>query len=219
MWIKICANTSLEDALTAAEAGADAVGFVFASDSPRHIGPQQVREIVAKLPPETGKVGVFVNAPAAEIRSTVKFAGLTAVQVYGDEGNEVAAPLLADPDRPRIFRALSMKSVFSAAGGAAFLREKAPAYDAVLVDSGSATRGGGTGLTFDWTRAQPFIAALRMKYKVVIAGGLTPENVARAVDLFKPWGVDVTSGVEIAPGKKDYARLRAFIQAVRGKES
>lgn len=217
-WIKICANTNLEDALAAVKAGADAVGFVFA-ESPRRVDAQQVRDITVKLPPEVERVGVFVNTSPADIRKTVKFAGLTAVQVYGEEqGSELAANLLADNDRPRVYRALSMKTVFSAASGAAFLRDKIPSYDAVLVDSGSATRGGGTGLTFDWTRAQPFIAGLRKKYKVIVAGGLTPENVGKAIDLFNPWGVDVASGVEGAPGKKDHAKVRAFIEAVREKQ-
>jgi phosphoribosylanthranilate isomerase len=217
-WVKICANTNLEDARVAVEAGADAVGFVFAAESPRRVDAQQVRDIVSQLPPEVEKVGVFVNAPAAEIRSTVKLAGLTAVQLHGEESNAFAEHLFPEGERPRIYRGLSLKTVFSAASGAGFLRGKSPVFDAVLVDSGSATQHGGTGLTFDWSRAQPFIRGLRKKYKVIVAGGLTPQNVAQAIDLFRPWGVDVATGVESAPGRKDHDKVRAFIAAVKSSK-
>jgi phosphoribosylanthranilate isomerase len=161
-------------------------------------------------------VGVFVNELPSRIREIVKQAGLTAVQLHGEESAEYAQVLFPEKDRQKIYRALSMRTMFSVASGAAFLNQKAQAaFDAVLVDSGSPTRHGGTGLTFDWTRAQPFINGLRKKHKVILAGGLTPDNVARAIEMFKPWGVDVASGVEASPGKKDPDKVREFVRAVR----
>jgi len=214
-WIKICGTTNVADALLAVEAGADAIGFVFA-ESPRRIEPGQAAEITAQLPPGLEKVGVFVNERAAHIRWVVKQAGLTAVQLHGDEAAEFAANLFPEEERPRLYRAVSMRTIFSAANVTALLREHRtkPVFDALLVDSGSPTRGG-TGLTFDWDRAQPFITGLKKSGKVIVAGGLTPQNVARAIALFRPWGVDVASGVEREPGKKDPDKLRAFVQAVR----
>ena len=215
IWIKICGTTSLEDAQLAVEAGADAIGFVFA-ESPRRVTPEQVAEIVAQLPAKVEKVGVFVNERAANIRAVVKQAGLTGVQLHGDEPVGFAAQLFSEEGRPRLYRALSMRTVFSAANVTTLLREHRtkPVFDALLVDSGSPTRGG-TGLTFDWDRAQPFITGLKKSGKVIVAGGLTPENVARAIAMFRPWGVDVASGVEREPGKKDPDKLRAFVQAAR----
>lgn len=218
MWVKICGTTSLEDALLAAEAGADAVGFVFAAESPRRVEPKQVAEIVAQLPKSIEKVGVFLNERPARIREIVKSTGLTTVQLYGAEPVALAAQLYPEGEkRPRIYCAISMKTVFSAANAAAALRvtRERPVYDAVLVDSGSASRGGGTGLTFDWERARPFINGLKKSGKVIVAGGLKPENIARAIEIFRPWGVDVCSGVEREPGKKDPEKVRAFVAAAR----
>jgi phosphoribosylanthranilate isomerase len=218
IWVKICGTTNLEDARAAADAGADAVGFVFA-DSPRKIDPKQAAEIVSQLPSAVEKVGVFVNERAARIREIVKQVGLTAVQLYGEEAADSAERLFpVEPQqRPRVYRALSMKTIFSAANATAFLRAHRvkQVFDALLVDSGSSTRGGGTGLTFDWERARPFITGLKKTGKVIVAGGLTPENVARAVEMFRPWGVDVASGVEKEPGRKDHEKIRAFVTAAR----
>jgi phosphoribosylanthranilate isomerase len=176
------------------------------------------KAIVAKLPSKVEKVGVFVNETPARIREIVKQAGLTAVQLHGNESVAFAESLFpaGAKERPRIYRALSMKNLFSAGSDTAFLRDsRAPAFDAVLIDSGSETRTGGTGLTFDWSRAQPFITGLRKKFKVIVAGGLRPDNVAKAIEMFRPWGVDVASGVEAEPGRKDLEKLRAFVAAVR----
>jgi phosphoribosylanthranilate isomerase len=220
-WIKICGTTNLEDALLASRAGADAVGFVFA-ESPRRIEPKLAAEIVAQLPVTIEKVGVFANERAARIRAIVKQVALTAVQLHGDETTDLAEQLFPETDktRPRLYRALSMKTIFSSANAAALLRAQRvkPVFDALLVDSGS-PRGGGTGLTFDWDRAQPFIVGLKKTGKVIVAGGLTPENVARAIQMFRPWGVDVATGVESAPGKKDSQKVAAFVNAVRSVDS
>jgi phosphoribosylanthranilate isomerase len=218
-WIKICGTTNIDDARVAVEAGADAVGFVFVPQSPRFIEPKAAAEIIAQLPGKVEKVGVFVNELPSKVREVVKQAKLTAVQLHGDESVEYAQMLFPDKEHLRVYRAFSMKTMFSVASGAAFLNERSRAvYDAVLVDSGSSTRVGGTGLTFDWNRAQPFINGLRKKHKVIVAGGLTPENVAKALEMFKPWGVDVASGVEASPGKKDHQKIRDFIQAVRAAD-
>jgi len=220
-WIKICGTTNLEDALLASRAGADAVGFVFA-ESRRRIEPKLAAEIVAQLPAAIEKVGVFANERAARIRAIVKQAALTAVQLHGDETTELAEQLFPEKDepRPRLYRALSLKTMFSSANAAEQLRAQRtkPIFDALLVDSGS-PRGGGTGLTFDWDRAQPFIVGLKKMGKVIVAGGLTPDNVVRAIQMFRPWGVDVATGVESEPGKKDPQRVAAFVNAVRSVDS
>jgi phosphoribosylanthranilate isomerase len=218
IWVKICGTTSLADAEASVAAGADALGFIFAP-SPRRIEPAAAAAIIAQLPPKIEKVGVFVNESPARIREVVREASLTAVQLHGDESLEFASSLFPLPAkrRPRIYRALSMKRMFSAAGDASFLRETAqrPPFDALLIDSGSPTRTGGTGLTFDWTRARPIIDGLKRRFRVIVAGGLRADNVAHAIALFRPWGVDVASGVEAAPGRKDHDQLRAFVAAVR----
>jgi phosphoribosylanthranilate isomerase len=224
-WIKICGITNQEDARLALEAGADALGFIFAP-SPRHVEPHTVREIVAKLPPKVEKIGVFVNETPAKIREVVRESGLTGVQLHGGESDfEIAQTIFPDAGaaskgvsgRKRLYLAFSMKSLFTPGSGAATIRDPKwqSVFDAVLVDSGSAIRRGGTGLTFDWARSQPFIRELKKLYKVIIAGGLNPENAGRAIELFKPWGVDVASGVEQEPGKKDPEKVRAFVAAVR----
>jgi phosphoribosylanthranilate isomerase len=220
-WVKICGNTNLEDARAAVDAGADALGFVFA-ESPRRISPELAAQIVAQLPGEVEKVGVFVNELPSKIRETVKQVGLTAVQLHGDETVAYAEVLFSQEREwhPKVYRALAMSTVFSVTSGATFLHDRRAetAFDAVLVDSGSPARHGGTGLTFDWSRAQPLLVGLRKKFRVVVAGGLTPENVAKAIEMFKPWGVDVASGVEARPGKKDHEKIRSFIAAVRKSE-
>ncbi len=216
-WIKICGNTNLEDARFAANVGADAVGFVFAGTSPRRIDPAAAADIVSQLPPAVEKVGVFVNERPSRVREIVRQVGLTAVQLHGDESIDYAEQLFPEKEHPKIYRAFSMKTLFSVTSGAAFLRTRRgpAALNALIVDSGSEAQRGGTGLTFDWTRAQPFISGLRRNYKVVVAGGLTAENVQNALSVLRPWGVDTASGVEREPGRKDHDKIRSFIAAVR----
>jgi phosphoribosylanthranilate isomerase len=219
-WIKICGITRLEDAQLAAGAGADAVGFIFA-DSPRRVDPGLAASIVTHLPPTLETVGVFVNERSSRIREIVTLAGLTAVQLHGDEPPGFAEQLFSEDEagRPKVYRTLSMKTVYSAVNATAFLsaHKTKPVYAALLLDSGSPASGG-AGVTFDWERARPFVAGLKRTANVIVAGGLTPENVGRAIEIFRPWGVDVASGVESAPGKKDPEKVRAFIAAVRKQE-
>jgi phosphoribosylanthranilate isomerase len=215
LWVKICANTSLEDALLAA--GADAVGFVFAA-SPRRVTPAQVAAIVPHLPPALEKIGVFVDASFNEIAETVQTAGLTGVQLHFDAAQELPARL-----RERFGPALRILRVIHFDAGTAASASGLnydPNIDAILIDSRTATAVGGTGQTFDWAEASKtlFQNAKARERRLVAAGGLSPENVADAITMLQPWGVDVVSGVESSPGRKDPAKVRAFIANARAAD-
>jgi phosphoribosylanthranilate isomerase len=216
LWIKICANTSLADAQLAAEAGTDAVGFVFAP-SPRRVTAEQAAQIVPELPAALEKIGVFVDAGFEEIAATVEAAGLTGVQLHFDAPAALTAQL-----RKRFGAKLRILGVvhFDARAGkrvAAIARDEH--IDALLVDSRTASAVGGTGVAFDWNAARGLIFDADGPMKFIAAGGLTPENVAEAIATLRPWGVDVVSGVESAPGRKDSAKVRAFIDRARAAES
>jgi phosphoribosylanthranilate isomerase len=211
LWIKICGNTSLADAQIAAEAGADAVGFVLAP-SPRRVTPEQVATIVPHLPASLEKIGVFVDASFDEIASTVKACALTGVQLHFDVSPELPAQL-----RTRFGPALRILRVvhFNGADTAGALGlHRDPDIDAVLVDSLTAKAVGGTGVAFDWAAAKTLFQNAKQR-KLIAAGGLAPHNVAEAIATLRPWGVDVVSGVESAPGRKDPAKVRAFIANAR----
>jgi phosphoribosylanthranilate isomerase len=216
VWIKICGNTSLEDALLAVETGADAVGFVFAP-SPRRVTPAEVAAITPHLTATVEKIGVFVDATLEEIVSTVQFCGLTGVQLHFD----------ADPDLParlherlgpevRILRVIHF-SAESAGQHAAQIAEydQDPHVDAVLVDSRTATAIGGTGVAFAWEVARTTIFQDANERRRIAAGGLTPANVAEAIAALRPWGVDAVSGVEAKPGRKDPVKVREFLRRAR----
>jgi phosphoribosylanthranilate isomerase len=211
LWVKICGNTSFEDALLAVDAGADAVGFVFAT-SPRQVTIAQVATIAPKLPSSIEKIGVFVQSTFDEIVQTVEASGLTGVQLHFGEASDLPA-LLRDRfgAKFRILRVLhSGPDLFEramAAGGD-------ESVDAFLVDSRTATAVGGTGITFDWGAAEPVFR--NSATRLVVAGGLSPFNVAEAVRLLRPWGVDVASGVEAEPGRKDPNKVNAFVRNARG---
>ena len=226
-WIKICGITNLEDALTAVEAGADALGFVFYQRSPRCIDPETAREIVTRLPDKIEKVGVFVEQTAEEVHEIVGRTGLTAVQLYQQQCAEALhhVQALAFPttrSQTKIIFAIPGDPV--AAPGGVHVNEGASLFIsksfkdilfAVLVDSGSATQPGGTGQRFDWIGARAFVPAPGSLIPTIVAGGLQPSNVSVAMSLLHPWGVDVASGVEARPGKKDPEKIKAFIAAVR----
>jgi phosphoribosylanthranilate isomerase len=222
IWIKICANTSLEDAMMAAEAGADAVGFVFAS-SPRRVTAAQVAAIVPHLPATVEKIGVFVDATLEEIVSTVEACGLTGVQLHFDAAPELPAQL-----HQRLGPELRILGVvhFSAGTGGQQTARMAehvrdPHVDAVLVDSRTGTAVGGTGVTFDWVEARKALfqnaeaQSDEVKKRRIAAGGLNPDNVAEAIAALRPWGVDVVSGVEATLGRKDKAKVREFVARAR----
>ena len=213
IWIKICGTTNLEDALTAVNAGADAVGFVFYKQSPRKLDEESARKIVAELPSDIEKVGVFVNQPVERVLETVAQVGLTAVQLHGVECHKPGFVR-----RLKHGRNLKVFLVFPATEigiGGDLNGEGATSIDGVFIDSGTPQLPGGTGKTFDWKKAASRIEEIGEKVKVVVAGGLNPANIGDAIRILKPWGVDVASGVEATPGKKDPEKVRAFIDAVR----
>ena len=229
LWIKICGNTSLADAQLAAEAGtpadgsspagkgADAVGFVFAP-SPRRVTPEQVAAIVPQLPATLEKIGVFVDADLHEITSIVERCGLTGVQLHWDAPRDLPIRLrMRFGPRMRILRV-----VYSDGGGAtaAFSPQSATSVDAILIDSHTTYAAGGTGVMFDWSAAkEALFQNPSVRQRLIAAGGLTPNNVASAVKTLRPWGVDVVSGVESAPGRKDADKVRAFIANARAAEA
>jgi len=216
MWIKICGNTTLEDASFAVESGAHAVGFVFAP-SPRQVEAGLVRRIIEKLPRQVEKYGVFVDAGFDEIVSTVTTCGLTGVQLH--RSPDAGLPLRLRqhfaqlPDRLAILRVLHYKAHEFDRELAELSRDHA--LDAVLVDSSTARAVGGTGTSFDWLGARSSFLRVTPHLRLIAAGGLAPGNVKQAIHTLRPWGVDVVSGVESAPGKKDPARVLAFIRSAQ----
>ncbi len=198
--IKVCGLTRPEDALAAEAAGADALGVIFAAGSRRRVDVAQARRVLAPVGPFVARVGVFVDASVAEVLEAVRGARLSAVQLHGGEDAATVAELARHVP---VVRAVRWRPGFDPADHA-----EAP-IAALLVDGPEP----GSGLVFDWGAAA---ASLARGPRWVLAGGLTPDNVAAAVARLKPHGVDVASGVESAPGVKDHARLRAFVAAVQG---
>jgi phosphoribosylanthranilate isomerase len=211
-WIKICGITNLEDALTAVDAGANALGFVFYEKSPRNISPAQAREIIGKMSRSVEKVGLFVNQDEDTICAVAEQVGLTAVQMHGDNEDPHVADLVAERGKVKVFAAIAMNGP-NPAGWAMTWRPHV--ISAFLLDSGGPSLNGGTGKTFDWRASTGAIKVIKRLGKLVLAGGLTPENVGEGIRAMHPWGVDVSSGVEMKPGKKDPGKIRAFINAVR----
>jgi phosphoribosylanthranilate isomerase len=213
LWIKICGNTSLEDAQFASNAGADALGFVFAS-SPRRVTREQVAAITPHLPASIEKIGVFVETPIEEVAATVRACSLTGVQLHSVMGAELPARL-----RDEIGLTLRILRVVHFGPGAlqyaeAYLAD--PNVDALLIDSRTATAVGGTGIPFDWASAsETLFRNAEARKRLIAAGGLNPDNVTEAIATLRPAGVDVVSGVEASPGRKDPAKVRAFIANAR----
>lgn len=196
--VKICGIRDIETALGAADAGADALGFVFAPGK-RTVSPEEAREIIGKLPPMVSRVGVFVNLPAAEVAAIAAYAGLDTVQLHGEEP-------------PEYCRDLEFKVIKSFPAGSAGDLERAKDYrvDGYLLDTPVQGRSGGTGRVFDWRLAAGFNAG-----PLILAGGLNTENVREAIAIAKPYAVDVSSGVETG-GRKDIGKIRDFIRRVKG---
>lgn len=221
MWIKICGNTSPEDTGFSTDACADAVGFIFAP-SPRQITPQRVAAITAELPSDLTPVGVFHTRDFDEILAATRAAALHGLQLHGGLDLPLIENLRRElGDRYFLVQTLHWFVDGDPAESERTLRDEIRAVvsqniaDAVLLDARTATATGGTGRAIDWTRARDVIAKESGKMRIILAGGLNPQNVAQAIQTVKPWGVDVSSGVEKQPGKKDGARVRAFIVAAR----
>jgi phosphoribosylanthranilate isomerase len=202
MLVKICGITSIEDAEAAVDAGAAALGFVFWPKSPRFIDPHEARTIVSSLPPFVVPVGVFVNQPAAHVRGVAALVRLGAVQLHGDED----VLYVAGMDAP-VIKAVSLEG-----GDDADQIDIWPRRTMLLLDVHDPVSRGGTGRTVDWSVA----AVVAARRRTLLAGGLTPDNVAEAVALVQPFGIDVSSGVERSPGVKDHARIRALFEALSG---
>jgi phosphoribosylanthranilate isomerase len=217
MWVKICGNTNLEDAQLAVEAGADALGFLFAESS-RRVTPAQVSAITAHLPVNIEKIGIFDHANFEEIVATVKECGLTGIQMHSSLDPTLSARLRehfsakSAQERMRILGVIHYSSDLNTQLRAA---QDDPAIDAVLVDSRTATLLGGTGIRFDWHSASHSFRSSASRLRLIAAGGLNPDNVGEAISTLRPWGVDVVTGVEASPGKKDPARVRRFITNAR----
>ena len=204
MFVKICGITRLEDAEAAVACGANALGFVFWPKSPRFVDPYRARDIVSTLPPFVTAVGVFVNQATDYVNGVATLAGLGAVQLHGDETVADACGIT----RP------VLKAVAIAESSDEEI-ERWPQHVTLLLDVHDPVRRGGTGRTVDWTRA----AAIARRRRIVLAGGLTPDNVGDAIARVGPFGVDVSSGVEKSPGVKDHGRLRALFRAVSEADS
>ena len=210
-WIKICGITNLDDALTAVEAGADALGLVFYEKSPRNIDTGAAADLVSQLPASIEKVGVFVNQAEDFICELASKVGLSAVQFHGDaEDPHVADLVVARHRAMKVLVAVPM--LRPQPDGLAMMWSPDSVY-AFLADT-----GGGTGKSFDWAASKGAMKTMGAMSRVVVAGGLTPANVVDCINILHPWGVDVSSGVEATPGKKDPEKVRAFISAVRNAE-
>jgi phosphoribosylanthranilate isomerase len=205
--VKICGITNWTDARRAVEAGADFLGFNFYPKSSRYIAPAAARRIVKRLPDAVASVGVFVNEPEPEMLAIAQQVGLDYVQLHGDETAEVVSRMRRSF---RVIKAIRVRNTFRVSQLANFKRASS-----ILLDGFDVHLRGGTGKTFNWKLAK---SAAR-KRQIFLAGGLTPENAAQAVSATRPFAIDVCSGVELRPGKKDAARMRALVAAVRPASS
>jgi phosphoribosylanthranilate isomerase len=228
-WIKICGITNLEDALVAVDAGADALGFVFYEKSPRRVDPVEAQKIVEQLPDTLEKVGVFVDLSQDQLAGIVNQVGLTAVQCRLRPRTDSLVDERPPFQRPtRMLLPLSatrlledekrLQGLTSEFLRMAESRKPRGGFDTFVLDSTTPSQPGGTGKPFDWQRIAPLVHVMNRSVKVVAAGGLTSVNVAEAMQILRPWGVDVSSGVEASPGKKDPEKIRAFVRAVRNEE-
>ena len=197
--IKICGITNYDDAMAAVDAGADALGFIFAK-SPRQIQPEQARDIIIKLPTFVKTVGVFVNEDKNKILDIINYCGIDNVQLHGDENPETCRMFM-----PRTIKALKMKDDSSI--------EQCDRYKetvkALLLDTYSKTAEGGTGKTFNWDLA---VKAKKFGIPVILAGGITPANIKDAIEKVQPYAIDLSSGVEERPGKKDHSLIKEFFR-------
>jgi len=226
MFVKICANTNLEDALLAVELGADAVGFVF-GESKRRVNSEEVAEITPALPAGVEKVGVFATDDPFEVEHHIACSGLTVAQLHGSFDASMVRALSGEfGGELKIIQTVpyAVDMTDQEASDEAFERTLDAVFDepavwAVLLDTAKAGASGGLGVAFDWAHVAKIveraIGGREPRPRVILAGGLNAENVAEAIAVLRPWGVDVATGVEASPGKKDPEKLRAFIAAAR----
>ncbi len=209
-WIKICGTTSIEDALASVQAGADALGFIFAP-SPRRVTLEKAQAIIRKLPASVERIGVFLNGTVDQVRNAVAEVDLTGIQLHGNEfAPEIYSYLpKGRRDSLRIIKKILVQDGFET--DLDVTMAVPGVVDACLLDPGA-----GSGKTFDWQAARLQLGERQPRF--IIAGGLTAENVGPAISILSPWGVDVVSGVEKEPGRKDPEKLKAFVVAVRKAE-
>ncbi len=200
--VKICGITNSEDATKAVDLGADALGFIFAP-SPRRIRPEEAHRIIAALPPFIISVGVFVNEKPAVIKEVVEFCNLGLVQLHGDESAAMCAELM-----PRTIKAFRIKNDHSLGG----VKPYVGSVRALLFDTHSENMRGGTGRTFDWSVATE---RKTLGVPLILSGGLNPANIAEAITTVRPYAVDVSSGIEERPGKKDHRLMSALMETIR----
>ncbi len=199
--VKICGITNRDDALHAVQAGADALGFVFHKASPRNVSPEQAAAVIKTLPPFVQAVGLFVNADVDFINATCDLCRLDIVQLHGDE-----PPEFCELVARRVVKAFRIKDITSLEPMTDY---RVAGY---LLDAWSPGVYGGTGITFNWE-----VAEIAKQYgRIILSGGLTPDNVRQAVERVEPYAVDVSSGVELSPGKKDPAKVQIFIRHAKG---
>lgn len=198
--IKICGITNLDDALAAVAAGADALGFNFYKPSPRYVTPRAAREIIDELPDSVLSVGVFVNEPMEQLKTIAEESGIAALQLHGDESPEYCRELATDRyviKTLAVAREDDLKSI------------ETYEVEAIMLDTRDSRLRGGTGKVFDWSLAS------QVRQKLFLAGGLSPENVANAIETVRPYAVDACSALEDTPGKKNHERMRQFVTVAR----
>lgn len=203
--VKICGLTRLEDALSAAQAGADYAGFIFAPESRRLADPETVKGIVTELPPEISPVGVFVNSSPEDIINIIKNCDIRIVQLHGEESIETIKTLSYSEEVDEVWKTVHLQSWADVEASSGL------DVNAVLADTMSVGQRGGTGVVGNWELA----AALAGRIRTVLAGGLNPENIRAAVRTVRPFAVDTAGGVELKPGEKDHAKIHCFIENIR----
>ncbi|MBC8207849.1 MAG: phosphoribosylanthranilate isomerase [Desulfobulbaceae bacterium] len=209
--IKMCGVTNIEDALEGVRAGVDALGFIFVEQSARNIAPELVKDIIAELPPFVDCVGVFVDREREEVEEIVEYCGLSYAQLHGCEDPKYCERLARFSSPCQVVKAFRVEPQSKATD---FIPYES-SVRGYLLDTYSKGMPGGTGKTFDWS----IVERLQLKRPLILAGGLDPDNVTAAILALRPFGVDVNSGIEIEPGVKDYAKLHAFVNAVRAADN
>ena len=202
--VKICGITNIRDAFRAAESGADALGFIFYPKSPRYLAPERAKEIIQKIPGSIGRVGVFVNQEIQAVKGIVSFCGLRLIQLHGDESLQYCSQ----------FPRSSLIKVVSSWPEEEIQKLESYSVRAILVDAHEPGRYGGTGKNSDWALA----LKVRKTHPLILAGGLNKENIKRAIETVRPCAVDINSGVETLPGKKDPYKIREIMEIIRATD-